>query len=129
MTKNRLPTILMLSLFTSSGVNMKQNRGLFRLSIQRAGRLIRGDQSIPCDVLDLTEKGMLIQAADSSAVTGDQLNLEFELTPALTIHCTIVVTHAAPSHLGARITDISPEDQIHLSRFIDQLLALNMTGF
>jgi len=129
MTKNRLPTILMLSLFTSPGVNMKQNRGLFRLSIQRAGRLIRGDQSIPCDVLDLTEKGMLIQAADSSAVTGDQLNLEFELTPALTIHCTIVVTHAAPSHLGARITDISPEDQIHLSRFIDQLLALNMTGF
>jgi len=108
---------------------MKQDRGLFRLSIQRAGRLIRGDQSVPCDVLDLTEKGMLIQAADSPAVTGDQLNLEFELTPALTIHCTIVVTHAAPSHLGARITDISPEDQIHLSRFIDQLLALNMTGF
>jgi len=119
----------MLSLFTSSGVNMKQDRGLFRLSIQRAGRLIRGDQSVPCDVLDLTEKGMLIQAAVSPAVTGDQLKLEFELTPALTIHCTIVVTHAAPPHLGARITDISPEDQIHLSRFIDQLLALNMTGF
>ena len=129
MTKNRLPTILMLSLFTSPGVNMKQNRGLFRLSIQRAGRLIRGDQSVPCEVLDLTEKGMLIQAADSRAITGDQLNLEFELTPTLTIHCTIVVTHAAPPHLGARITDISPEDQIHLSRFIDQLLALNMTGF
>jgi hypothetical protein len=108
---------------------MKQNRGLFRLSIQRAGRLIRGDQSVPCEVLDLTEKGMLIRAADSPAVTGDQLGLEFALTSTLTIHCTIAVTHAAPPHLGARIADISREDQLHLSRFIDQLLALNMTGF
>jgi hypothetical protein len=107
---------------------MEQKRELFRLSIKRTGQLIRGTEAIPCEVLDLTDKGMLIEA-DCSAVPGDQWQLEFHLTPAAPIHCTIIVTHAASPHLGARIAAISPEHQAHLSRFIDQLLALNVTGF
>lgn len=107
---------------------MKQNRALFRLSIQRTGHLVHGDRSVPCEVLDLTEKGMLIRT-DLPARAGDQLQLEFDLTSTSRIHCTIAVTHAAPPHLGARIDVISLEDQMLLSRFIDQLLALNVTGF
>lgn len=107
---------------------MKQHRGLFRLAIQRTGTITQGDQVFPCEVLDLTEKGMLIRA-DVPAATGDRLGLEFELTPSSRIHCTIIVTHASTPHLGVRIADISPEDQKILSHFIDQLLAMNVTGF
>lgn len=107
---------------------MEQKRGLFRLSIKRAGRLVQGTATIPCEVLDLTDKGMLIHAHCAASV-GDELQLEFPLTPMVMFQCTICVTHVAPPHLGARIAAISPDHQLSLSRFIDELLALNVTGF
>jgi hypothetical protein len=39
------------------------------------------------------------------------------------------VTHVRPPFLGARIARISPDQQALLSRFIEQLNALNMPGF
>jgi hypothetical protein len=107
---------------------MEQKRGLFRLSIKRTGRLIRGTDVTPCEVLDLTDKGMLIEAPCAVSV-GDELLLEFPLTTITLLQCTIHVTHVAPPQLGARIVAISSEHQQSLSRFIDQLLALNVTGF
>jgi hypothetical protein len=79
-------------------------------------------------VLDLTDKGMLIHA-DRAVSLGDELQLEFPLTPTSLLQCTIHVTHVAPPHLGARIASISSEHQQSLSQFIDELLALNVTGF
>ncbi|MDQ6736042.1 MAG: PilZ domain-containing protein [Nitrospirota bacterium] len=107
---------------------MDQKRGLFRLSIKRTGRLIQGTDVATCEVLDLTDKGMLIHAARTVSI-GDELQLEFPLTPTTLLQCTIHVTHVAPPHLGARIASISSEHQQSLSRFIDELLTLNMTGF
>lgn len=107
---------------------MDQKRGLFRLSIKRTGRLIHGPDVVPCEVLDLTDKGMLIQA-DCSVSAGDERQLEFSLTPSALLQCTIHVTHVTPPHLGARIASISPEHQQSLSRFIDEWLTLNVTGF
>lgn len=107
---------------------MNQKRGLFRLTINRTGRLIRGTDVAPCDILDLTDKGMLI-ATSAAASVGDELLLEFPLTPTTVLQCTIQISHVAPPRCGARIVAISPEQQISLSRFIDELLALNVTGF
>jgi PilZ domain. len=107
---------------------MDQKRGLFRLSIKRTGRLIQGTDVAPCEVLDLTDKGMLIHA-DRAVSLGDELQLEFPLTPTSLLQCTVHVTHVDPPHLGVRIASISPEHQQSLSQFIDELLALNVTGF
>jgi hypothetical protein len=107
---------------------MDQKRGLFRLSIKRTGRLIQGTEVTPCDVLDLTDKGMLIEAPCVVSV-GDERLLEFPLSTTTQLQCTIHVTHVAPPQLGARIVAISSEHQQSLSRFIDELLALNVTGF
>ncbi len=107
---------------------MDQKRGLFRLSIKRTGRLIQGTDVAPCEILDLTDKGMLIHA-DRAASVGDELQLEFPLTSTALLQCTIHITHVAPPHFGARIGSISSEHQQSLSRFIDELLALNVTGF
>jgi hypothetical protein len=107
---------------------MDQKRGLFRLSIKRTGRLIQGTDVAPCEVLDLTDKGMLIHA-DCAVSLDDELQLEFPLTPTSLLQCTIHVTHVAPPHFGVRIASISSEHQQSLSQFIDELLALNVTGF
>ena len=107
---------------------MEQKRELFRLSIRRTGHLIHRTDTLPCEVLDLTDKGMLIEARCTASI-GDELQLEFPLTPTTLLRCTITVTHVAPPHLGARISSISTDHQKALSRFIDELLALNVTGF
>ena len=107
---------------------MDQKRGLFRLSIKRTGRLIKGTDATPCEVLDLTDKGMLIEAGCAVSVE-DELLLEFPLTTTTLLQCTIHVTHVAAPQLGARIVAISSEHRQALSRFIEELLALNVTGF
>ncbi len=107
---------------------MDQKRGLFRLSIKRTGRLIQGTAVAPCEVLDLTDKGMLLETHCVVSV-GDQLLLEFPLTTITLLECTIQVTHVAPPRLGARIVAMSSEHEQSLSQFIDQLLVLNVTGF
>jgi hypothetical protein len=107
---------------------MDQKRGLFRLSIKRTGRVIQGTVVTPCEVLDLTDKGMLLETHCVVSV-GDQLLLEFPLTTSTLLECTIQVTHVAPRQLGARIVAMSSEHEQSLSQFIDQLLGLNVTGF
>ena len=59
---------------------------------------------------------------------GEDLHLEFTLSETGPVECTIQVTHVEPPYLGALITKISPDHQRELSRFIEQLNALNMIG-
>jgi hypothetical protein len=107
---------------------MIQKREFFRVVIERTGQIARGAEVAPCEVLDLTEKGFQLRTGLSAAL-GDRLELEFRLTKAAPIQCTVEVTYAAPPQFGARITKISPEHQNCLSRFIEQLNELNLTGF
>lgn len=107
---------------------MSQKREFFRIAIERTGQLARGAEVAPCEALDLTEKGFQLRTGLSVAV-GDRLELEFRLTKAASIHCTVEITHAVPPQFGVRITRISPEHQGFLSQFIEQLNMLNLTGF
>ena len=107
---------------------MIQKREFFRVAIERTGRIARGAEVAPCEVLDLTEKGFQLRTGLSVAV-GDRLELEFRLTKTARIQCAVEVTHAASPQFGARITNISPVHQDCLSQFIEQLNVLNLTGF
>jgi hypothetical protein len=107
---------------------MAQTRELFRVAIDRTGWVRQSGQRIPCNVVDLTEKGFQLQSEGTFQV-GEYLHLEFTLSETGPVECTIQVTHVRPLYLGARITRISPDHQLELSRFIEQLNALNVTGF
>jgi hypothetical protein len=107
---------------------MAQKRELFRVAIDRTGQIQRGAETLPCKVIDLTEKGFQL-GVEGVFHVGEELRLEFVLNETCTVACTVQVTHVRPSFLGARIARISPDDQAKLSNFIEQLNALNMTGF
>lgn len=107
---------------------MIQKRELFRVAIERTGQIGRGAEFAPCDVLDLTERGCQLRT-DLPVAIGDELDLEFRLTKAAPIRCTVEITYAASPQFGARIMRISPAHQDCLSQFIEQLNALNLTGF
>ena len=107
---------------------MAKQRQLFRLALDRTGNVRRGEEVFPCHVIDLTEKGVRIQI-DGTFGVGEELELEFALTEDNAIVCAIRVTHSQPPQLGAAIVHMAPDHQARLSLFIEELNALNMTGF
>lgn len=109
------------------GHPMGHQRALFRIALERTGEVRRGGQISPCVVVDLTEKGVQIKTALLVEV-GETLQLQFALSSTCTIHCAVHVTRVSAPFVGACISDISPDDQRHLSRFIEQLIALNLGG-
>ena len=107
---------------------MAKQRQLFRISIDRTGEVRRGNETLACSVVDLTEKGVRLRI-DGTFHVGETLGLRFPLTDADLIDCNIEVTHHRPPHLGAAIVRMAPDQEARLSRFIEELNALNMTGF
>jgi len=107
---------------------MIQKRQLFRIRIHRVGEVRRGSDVAACEVLDLTERGVCLSTT-LKVTTGEELDVKFDLTSSRTIRFTVLVMYVGPSQLGALITEVSPEDKAHLTKFIDQLITVNLAGF
>ena len=110
------------------GDSMEQKRELFRVALERPGELRRGTEIAECHLKDLTEKGVRL-TTELSAACKEMLDLHVKLTDNADIQCTIQVTFALPPFIGARIVDISPDHRRQLSRFLEQVNGLNLTGF
>ena len=106
---------------------MEQKREFYRIAVQRSGSIRRGEETAPCEVVDLTEKGVQL-TTDLALSVGETLQLAFSLTDAVTLHCSVMVTRVTAKAVGSCISDISPADQDRLSRFIDDVVALNLGG-
>lgn len=105
---------------------MREKRELFRVSIAREGTASRGAETAPCEILEITPHGLGLKTT-LAATAGDVLAVEFKLSGAHDIRCAIRVTHATPPEVGGRITEILPEHQRLLDRFIDQHAAVSLT--
>lgn len=106
---------------------MAHRRQLFRVAIDRTGQVRRGDETIACDVIDLTEKGVRLRIGGTFGV-GERLHLRFPLTEGDWMACDIQITHTRLPEMGATIVDIASAHRQRLSRFIEQVNALSMTG-
>lgn len=107
---------------------MAKQRQLFRIAIDRTGEVRRGSETFTCNVVDLTEKGVRLRV-DGTFRVGEELQLMFPLTDADVLECMIEVTYHRPPQIGAAIVRMGPDHEARLSRFIEELNALNMTGF
>jgi hypothetical protein len=109
---------------------MTDQRQLYRVAIDRTGLVRRGDQAYSCHVIDLTEQGVRLEINETSAFqAGDELQLEFALTDADRLACTIQVTNLRLPYIGGAIVQMAAEQQKRLSTFIEQVNGLSMTGF
>ena len=115
-------------MFKTVNRGMAAKRHLFRFAIDRTAEVRRGETTIPCQLVDLTEKGIRLRVEGTFGI-GEELHLQFPLTEGELFHCVIQVTYNQPPHVGAVIVCTTPEQQKRLSDFIEQVSALNMTGF
>jgi len=107
---------------------MTDKRQLYRVAIDRTGLVRRGDQAYACHVIDLTEHGVRLEM-DGTFRPGEELQLEFSLTDADMVACTIHVTNRREPYVSAVIVQMADDQQQRLSSFIEQINSLNMAGF
>lgn len=52
---------------------MGEQRRLFRILIDRGGEIHRGDETYPCKIIDLTEKGFQLESNGGVRVGDDRI--------------------------------------------------------
>ena len=96
-----------------------------RVEMRRAGRLQRGSMSATCRILDVSETGVRIETR-LFVKSGDALKLLIEFDHGKLLACMLQVVYVRAPRFGARITSISPEDQVLLSHILDDQLQTNL---
>lgn len=106
---------------------MNDHRNLSRITIRRKGFLKRHEETMVCEIRELTEQGLQIVTGMSLSV-GETPALEVQLVDDTVIHCVLLVTHAQGRRIGARIVQISPEHHRSLIRFLELMRTEDRTG-
>ncbi len=106
---------------------MSNLRHQFRIPVQRRGFVTHGKQTTLCEVLDLTENGILF-STELPLTVNETIRIECQLDGECLLHCEVLVTHAQPPRFGGRITQLSPEHQVQLAQFIERLIRASMEG-
>lgn len=96
-----------------------------RVEMSRAGRLERGSMSATCRILDVSEMGVRIETR-LFVKSGDALKLTVEVDHGKLLTCMLQVVHVRSPRFGAKITSISPEDQVLLAHILDDQLQTNL---
>jgi hypothetical protein len=106
---------------------MRNQRGQFRIAVERQGVVTLGTKTAPCHVRNLTEEGLLIET-DLQIAAGDSIWIECQLDEHSNIHCALLVASATPPLFGGPIAQISPEYQQQLTNFMNRLITANQVG-
>ena len=96
-----------------------------RVEMSRAGRLQRGSMSATCRILDVSETGVRIESR-LFIKSGDALKLVIEFDHGRMLTCMLQVVHVRAPRFGAKITSITPEDQVRLAHILDDQLQTNL---
>ena len=99
-----------------------------RIAIERIGLVSFHGQTTECRVSDFTEEGFRLQADDLPVLVGEIVHLTCALDAHEDIECRMAVTHVHPSAFGAQIVEMSRADRARLSRFIEDVITVNITG-
>ena len=106
---------------------MNQHRALYRLPIDRAGKVSLEHKEAACRIIDLTQEGVRLETT-LTVQTGERLWLSFDLTPDTPLRCQVEVLSVSTPYVGARFVDLSPRSRHSLDTFIDDLLDTNFGG-
>jgi PilZ domain-containing protein len=106
---------------------MGNQRKQFRIPIDRRGIVTQGEKTTFCEVLDLTDEGLLF-TTDFPLSLNDMVRIECQLDSHCLLQCAVLVTHVRQPRFGGRITNLSPDGQEQLGQFIDRLIRVSMEG-
>ena len=106
---------------------MNQHRALYRLPIDRVGKVSLEHKEAACRIIDLTQEGVRLETT-LAVQAGERLRLSFELTPDTLLRCQVEVLSISTPYVGARFVDLSPRSRHSLITFVEDLLDINFGG-
>jgi hypothetical protein len=106
---------------------MNQHRALYRVSIDRAGKVSQKNNEAACRIVNLTQEGVGLETSLTVQV-GELLWLSFDLTPETPLRGEVEVVDVSMPYVGARFVDLSPASKQSLSTFIEGVLDINFGG-
>lgn len=98
-----------------------------RASVNCPGTLIIGEMSVPCLIQNMCSRGFLIKYTEDLPV-GRVVGLKCELDSARHIECKVQMRHVNADCLGARVIEISEEEQILCRQFLEEQHAARREG-
>lgn len=100
-----------------------QRRHFSRIRFHGSARLLNGDREWPCEVLDLSLKGALVECGAGEVDVGQRCLLELELAGGeAAVRMEGDIVHREDGQLGLACREIDLDSITHLRR----LLALNL---
>ncbi|HVG03161.1 MAG TPA: EamA family transporter [Nitrospira sp.] len=99
-----------------------------RIAIERTAVLTCHGQRSECRLSDFTEHGFRLHTDVLSPVVGQVFDLTCALDSEQAIECRVAVTHVHSPHVGVHIVEITPTHQERLSRFIEDVITVNIDG-
>jgi hypothetical protein len=100
-------------------LNPKERRAAARVDIDIEATLGAGESSSPCRLLNMCDKGFLIEAEDDLPV-GGTFALRVPLTPETVIQCTVQIRHVNRGRLGALVIEISDADRERCQAYLKE---------
>ena len=89
-------------------MNQKERRAVARVDIDIRATLDTGASRSNCRLLNMCERGFLIEASDELPI-GGSIALAVPLPPGPLIHCTVQIRHVNKGRLGALVMEISED--------------------
>jgi len=100
-------------------MNKAELRAEPRVAVSCRGTLILGEVSAPCLIQNMCSRGFLIKYTDDLPV-GRVAELKCELDSARHIECKIQMRHVNAECVGARVIEISDEEQVLCRQFLEE---------
>lgn len=107
---------------------MKSLRHESRIAIERTGWLTHHGQTGACRVSDITEHGVKFHTDVLAPMVGEVVDLRCAIDAHEHVECRLAVTYAYGSTFGARIMEMSQDHEERLSRFLEDIIAVNING-
>jgi hypothetical protein len=98
----------------------RERRAEQRLDVHLHGHLTLGDRRTRCLIVNMCSKGFLIKA-NKTVPVGQRLRLSVALYPDQSVECTVQVRHVNRDRIGARVMEMSSDDQVRCRQFMDEL--------
>ena len=107
-------------------MNQRERRVALRVDIDIMATLGTGESRSACRLLNMCEKGFLIEADDALPVGGN-MALAVPLPPGALIHCIVEIRHVNKRRLGALVIEISDDDRQRCQAYLIERRALRLT--
>lgn len=88
-----------------------------RVRSGRVGRLQRGAAVMPCTVVDVSDSGVHLESR-LVVKPGDAIQLSIECGREGILTCEVEVVHVHAQKIGARVTSMTPENQVRFARML-----------